>query len=145
MTLADLKAKYPEIYEAVLNEDKSQSTTSEALTAARNEGRNEGIKAERERMKAIDDLVIPGLETVTKEVTNKAKYETFITAEQCAMEIIKAQKEKGINYLTALQSDASKVDGIPFAPAPSGDISDEEEDAVLAETAKTVKNITRTL
>ena len=138
MTLAELKAKHPETYEAAIIEGKALAANPEALTAAR----NEGVKAERERMKAIDDLDVPGSEAIT----NKAKYETFITAEQCAMEIIKAQKEKGASYLGSLQADAAGLDEVPAAPDTALAFTDEQaENALLAQTAESAKAITRSL
>ena len=130
MTLAELKAKHPEIYEAAINEGKAQAPPQEALAAAR----KEGAQAERERIKAIDEAALPG----TEDLTNKAKYETLITAEKYAMEILKAQKEKGINYLNAVKADAAAIDNVPAAGEPFA--SDEDEEAALlahlAEEAK---------
>ena len=121
MTLAELKAKHPEIYQAALDEGKAQAPSQEALDAAR----KEGAQAERERIKAIDETALPG----TEDLTNKAKYETLITAEKYAMEILKAQKEKGVNYLNAAKADAAGIDDVPAAGAPF--VSDEEEETAL--------------
>lgn len=139
MTLADLKAKHPEVYEAAVNEGKAQSNqgvegaTKEALANARNEGIKAGVEAERNRMKAIDEIAMPG----TEALTNRAKYETHITAEQYAVAIVKAQKEKGANYLNALQADVAELDDVPAAGAPQTD--ETEETALLAYLASQAK------
>lgn len=88
--LAELKAKYPEIY---------------------NQAVQEGVSQERGRLKALDELGITG------EIVNKAKYETFASAEATAMEIIKARQQQGQNYLANAQTDASGIDGVtPSTP-----------------------------
>jgi len=81
MNLEELKAKHPDIYNQVIAE---------------------GIKAERERIKNIEDLAIPGNE----EIINKAKFDTGITVEAVAVEIIKAQKTKGQTFMNAMEQDA---------------------------------------
>ncbi|MDR1510894.1 MAG: Clp protease ClpP [Synergistaceae bacterium] len=50
------------------------------------------VKAERERIKALDELNIPGAEVIIA----RAKYETGVSPEQAAVEIIKAHKIAGI-------------------------------------------------
>ena len=131
MNLADLKAKHPEIYAAAVNEGVAQASSSESITQAR----NEGMAAERGRIKAIDDMALPGMETLT----NKAKYETGITAEMYAVEIIKAQKERGTNFLAAVQKDAKELDGVDASGSPQDDKG--EEDSLLAHLDKEAQNI----
>lgn len=87
----ELKNKYPDIF---------------------NEVKKEGMQEERERIKNIDELSMPGYE----EILNKAKFESGITAEMTAMEIVKAQKEKGSTFLEnrekeVLNSNVNKVNG----------------------------------
>ena len=107
MTLEDLRAKYPGIYDAAVNE-----------------GITQGVTAERERIREIDAMVLPGMEALA----NKAKYETGITAGEYAMAMVKAQKEKGVSILGDIKKDAAEVDEIPPAP---GDMNDD-----AAETAE---------
>ena len=107
MNLEDLKAKHPEIYNQAVNE-----------------GVQQGIQAERERIQTIDDMALTGME----ELTNKAKYETGVTAADYAMEIIKAQKQKGINFLNAAKEDAKELASVPAVHPPS---STEEEDSLI--------------
>lgn len=59
------------------------------------------VEAERKRIKDIEDLAMPGNE----DIINSAKFETGITAEQVAVQIIKNEKEKGKNYLNNVQKD----------------------------------------
>ncbi|AKL95007.1 phage protein [Clostridium aceticum] len=99
MTVEEMKNKHPELYNQILNE-----------------GRNQGIQNERARMQNLDDLAMPGNE----EIINKAKYESGITAEEAAMQIIKAEKAKGSAFLENRKKDVedSNVNGIDGAPAP---------------------------
>ena len=50
----------------------------------------DGIAAERERIRALDELYAPGREVIL----NAAKYINFSTAEQAAVDILKAEKTK---------------------------------------------------
>lgn len=105
----ELKEKYPEIYDEVFNQ---------------------GVTSERERIKAIEDLAIPGHD----DLVNKAKYETGITAEKLAVELIKAEKQKGTDFLEqriqdVQNSNANNVDGAA-APIEDDDIKAEEEKIV---------------
>jgi ATP-dependent protease ClpP protease subunit len=93
MDLEQLKNEHPDLYEQV---------------------KNEGIKAERERIKAIDEIAMPGNE----EIINKAKFETGITAEQVAMEIIKAEKQRGANFLKDREKDAQDLNNIEPSSVP---------------------------
>ncbi|QPA33424.1 head maturation protease, ClpP-related [Thermaerobacillus caldiproteolyticus] len=100
--LDELKAKYPDLYQAAVQD---------------------GIEQERNRMKAIDDLGLSGY----KDLIQKAKYETGASAEQLAMEVLKAQQQQRRNYLNAVQQDVeeSGVDDVPTDdPTPPS----EEED-----------------
>lgn len=103
----EFKNKYPEVYAEIVNE---------------------GAISERNRMKAIDDLAIPG----NDEIINKAKYETCISAEQMAVEIIKAEKGKGTNYLNNRQEDVYNANVLNVSASNNGDLKtskEEEEDA----------------
>jgi ATP-dependent Clp endopeptidase proteolytic subunit ClpP len=84
MDLGTLKNEHKDVYDQVVNE---------------------ATKNERERIKAIEDLAIPGNE----DIINKAKFETGVTAENVAVEIIKAQKQKGLNYIDNAQKDAENA------------------------------------
>ena len=107
MNITDLQTKHQDIYNDVMQL---------------------GIQAERARIQAIDSLAMPGLE----ELVNKAKFETGITAEALAVELIKAQKENGLEYLAQVKNDAQSLDNInPSIPDIGGDNS-EEEDAIVA-------------
>lgn len=97
MDIEKLKNNYPELYKQV-----------------KNEGYVDGVKAENVRIKAIEDMAIPGHE----ELMNKAKFETNESAEVLAMNIIKAQKEQGDNYLQNRQQEAPDLNNVGGSNAP---------------------------
>ncbi|MGE6379557.1 head maturation protease, ClpP-related [Peribacillus muralis] len=99
MNLEELKNTHPELYKQI-----------------RNEGYTDGVKAENSRIKAIEDLQMPGNEALI----NQAKFETNDSAESVAVQIIKAEKARGHNYLQNLQDDAKPINQIPGTSAPEG-------------------------
>lgn len=112
LTIEQLKNEYPDLYNQVVNE-----------------GREAGILAERERIKAIDDIAIPGNE----EIINKAKFETGITAEQVALEIIKAEKQRSTNFLNNREKDAQDLNNVEPSAVPQ-----EEKDAQNKKAAEDI-------
>jgi ATP-dependent protease ClpP protease subunit len=116
MDLEKLKNDYPELYKQI-----------------KNEGHQEGVQAENARFKTIDDIASPGF----KDLVNKAKYETPITAEQLAVEMIKAQKQAGTNFLNARQEDAEPLNQVEGAAAPQNNQSEQEE---MDKEAKAIAN-----
>lgn len=97
MNIEQLKNDYPELYEQV-----------------KNEGYEAGVNAENERIKAIENLAIPGYE----DLVNKAKFETKDTAEKLAMDILNAQKQQGVNYLQNRDLDAQPLNKVKGGEAP---------------------------
>lgn len=124
MDLEKLKNDYPELYKQV-----------------KNEGHQEGIQIENARFKAIDEIATAGFE----DLVNKAKYETPVTAEQLAVEMIKAQKQAGANFLTARQEDAAPLNQVEGAAAPQNNQSEQEKIDNEADALATAMNKKRGL
>ena len=122
MNAEELKTKYPEIHKAIFDE---------GVTA----GIAQGTVAERERIKDIDAIALVGME----ELTNKAKFETGITAGAYALDVVKAQKQKGVTHLQNVQADAEEAGNVPAGGAPQN--NDKQEEALLAHTAKRAKTL----
>jgi len=99
MTLEELKAKYPELYQVAYGE---------------------GVKAEKARFQGLQQLETPGCE----EILNKARFETGQNAAEVSMEIVAALKEQmqkgggGQSKIVALYDDAKHLDQVPPAPMP---------------------------
>lgn len=88
MNLEQLKAEHPDLYNQLLEE-----------------GAQAGADKERARIKAIEDMEMKGHE----QLINQAKFDTGISAESLAVQIIKAEKEKNARFLNDRQDDASKI------------------------------------
>jgi len=107
MDLKTLQNEHPELFEQV-----------------KNMGYAEGVKAENSRIKAIEDIAVPGNEALV----NNAKYEKPIPAAQFAINALKAQKEQAQNQLINMQKDAEPLNKIPGSNAPvQSDPMDEVE------------------
>lgn len=91
MDLNTLKAEYPELVEEI-----------------RNEAMNEGVTKERARIQAIEEIAIAGHEDLVKV----AKFDNAITAEQLAVNILKADKARNAAMLKNRNADAEELKGI---------------------------------
>lgn len=101
-TIADLNTNFPEL----VNQIKA-----EAIAEAKDSAIEEGVQKERERLKAIDELA----DKVSCDLLNKAKYETFDTAEKVAMEAIKTGAFNNTTVLKGMAEDsvdANEVKGL---------------------------------
>lgn len=99
MDLEKLKAEHPDLYTQIVNE-----------------GKEAGIKAERDRIKAIEEMALPGYD----QLTNKAKFETGITAEAFAIDMVKAEKASKQKFLNDRQADADEMENPGNDPADPG-------------------------
>ena len=120
MTPDEIKSKFP---------DACATITAEAEKAAY----AKGVEDERSRIKNIEDLAVKGHE----KLVTAAKFETPISAEAMAVQIVKAEKGKKVKVVAELESDAKELDGIEPDSAPSSDEADKkkEEDIVAAGVA----------
>lgn len=115
MTLEELKNKYPDLYNQIYKE-----------------GNKEGAKNERTRIKEIEDLAVSGDE----DIINKAKFEEILSAAETAVKIIKAQKQRGENFLNNRKEDIENSN-ITKVNSGKDDLADKEvkdkekEDALL--------------
>lgn len=116
MTLEELRAKEPEAYKAAVEVGKKEAEASSSDKIA--QARDEGAKAENERLKSIEDLRVPGAE----EVIAENKFDMSITAEKMSMKIIKFQEEQR----SAMDKNRS-VEGKNLASAVHG-VGDQETD-----------------
>lgn len=119
MTLEEIKAQHPDLYKQI-----------------RDEGREEGVKAgmaqERNRIKAIEDMALAGHE----DLVAKAKFETGMTAEQLAVEMIKAEKQKKATMAQQRTADAEELNDIGSAtasvdPTPTASADEKEREELM--------------
>jgi ATP-dependent Clp protease, protease subunit len=112
LTVETLAQQYPDIYNAV-----------------KKAGYDEGVKAERERFKALQELEAPGCE----EILNKARYETGETAEQVAIKIVNVLKSSNHSPLAAVIQDAAPLNQVdsPVVVDPVNSKNDDETEKVV--------------
>jgi ClpP class serine protease len=85
-----IKAEFPEIAEKLAKENSAKIQSN-----SKQEGFAEGIKAERERILAIEAAALEGHE----DLVAKAKQDGEMTAEKLALQIIAREKQRGTKYL----------------------------------------------
>lgn len=117
MTVEELKAKYPKVADAYKNEIMATAKTGEADQTA-------AVDAERARIKAIDEITLPGFE----DLANKAKYETPVSAEAFAMQIVAAQKKTGQKFLNDREADLNDSGVNEVNPVSNKGGADDEAD-----------------
>ena len=94
LTLEELKSKHPDVANAYKAEIMAAVKTGETDHTA-------AVDAERARIRAIDEITLPGFE----DLADKAKYETPVSAEAFAMQIVEAQKKAGNKFLNDREAD----------------------------------------
>lgn len=125
----DLKAAYPDLVANVENKAKS-------------EGIENAVKAERDRMQALDNLA----GKIAPELINEAKYgETKMTADEVIVKAFKEDKMVGNgSYMNAAKADAEetdKVEGEASGDEKTKAEKDEEEaQNLLVNAAKNCRN-----
>lgn len=102
MNLEELKSKYPEVYEAALNEGKVLGV-AEGKQAGIEEGTTAGAKAERERIEGIEGIKAEGHEKVIAD--NKFKPEA--TKDSVSALVLAAQDKKKTDAATAAAADGT--------------------------------------
>lgn len=118
MDLEKLKAEHPDLYAQVLEQGKAEASA----TAIK-----EGAAAERQRIKDIQAMAMPGHDDLVAKAIDDG-----MSAEQLAVAMVKAEKQKGTDYIAQRAADAQDLNGIPSATPPS------REDEVDAEVEKLV-------
>lgn len=113
MTLEEIKAKYPGLYQAIFDEGKKTGLADgvaqgeaagiekgKALVA--DAARTEGADAERRRIQGVEAQVIPGHEKLIETL----KFDGKTTPEQAAVAVLQAEKNLRQDVLQKLADDA---------------------------------------
>lgn len=111
MTVEKLRNEYPELVNQIIQDAQEEAVTNE-----------------RERIKAINAVAVPGVEDVVNE-----GIENGLSAGEVALNILKAQKEKGQKYIANAQADAKPLENVENTPAPE---TKNEENQAVANMAK---------
>lgn len=112
--VADLTTNFPEL----VNQIKA-----DAVAEAKNAAVEEGVQQERARLQAIDEMA----GKVSDELLNKAKYETFDSAEKVAVEAIKTGAFNNATVLNAMANESQTANEVP-ADVNDGNVVDDGKD-----------------
>ena len=100
MNIAELQANHPEIYQAALEQGKTSVDTKTIEANA--------AKAERDRIAAIHASALPGHEKIVAETV-----ENGWDAGKFAIAALKADKDKGAEFIQARNNDANPTAQVP--------------------------------
>ncbi len=104
-----------------LDIDKLKAEHPDLVASLREEAAAEGRKSERERIKALEAMALPGYE----KMLEKAKYESDITPEKFAMQMVQAEKKKAASQARNIFNDAKEVNGIDLGNGVETTLSDQ--------------------
>ena len=91
--------------ESVMDLEKLKAEHPDIVAAIRDEAIAEGRQAERERIKELEQISLPGYEALLE----KAKFQSNFTAEMLAVEIVKAQKAQASGTSQSIKEDADEL------------------------------------
>ena len=123
-TVQDMQNAYPELCNQLVQDELQKQSATNSANA------DEAVNAERERMKAIDALA----GKVDGTLLNRAKYETFDSAEKVAMEAITTGAFVQTGVLNAMKEDAKEANGVKGVVTINGE--PDEKNAKNEETTK---------
>lgn len=116
MTLEELRAKEPDL-------------VSQIEQSARNAASADAVKAERERLAAIDSIAAS---VPDQQLVNDAKYgENPCTAQELCFRVMQQSAAQGKNFLNAYEEDGkeSGADKVGAAPNAGANVTTQEQDA----------------
>ena len=122
MNLEEFLAANPEA-QAELDQ-RIEAATKDAVDAAR----EEGVTAERERMKALDEIA----HGVTAEALADAKYGDVCDAKELSYRAMMDEKLRMASYMAEAISDSLEADAIAAEPKDEDDAAPAEDAAMLA-------------
>lgn len=112
-TLEEMKQAFPEF-------------VAQMETAAKEAGRAEGAKAERERLQAIEDIENA---IADKDIVRNAKYgEKPLTAEQLALVAMQQEARIKAAVLDGMQNDGKATEGVKATPNKGNEENTQKED-----------------
>jgi hypothetical protein len=108
---------------------------------AENKARDEGMKAERERLKAIDELS----GKISNTLLNEAKYgDTKMTADAVIVKAFKEDKMLGKGYLNAVEEDTKDNDKVDSGAVEEDEKPKDEEEEMKNYLVAQAKNCRKT-
>jgi len=132
MDLQEFQSKHSALFDQVkkMGKDEGMAEVDAKVAEAKEAGKKEGIATENSRMKAIDELEVPGSEAIISE----NKFNTSETKESIAAKVLESQK-----VARAKIQKIVKDDGTTLANDLQGVQSPDNTDVVSAETQALIK------
>ena len=132
MTKVEFKQKYPDVYNSIVEDGKvagyvegTTAGTEVAMAEGKKLGALEGAEAERARIKAVQDVALPGHEKLVAELAFDGK----TTAGEAALKVMAAEKAVMASRADSYNKDGQAID----VPVPSdGDAVPSSPDAANA-------------
>ncbi len=90
----------------------------------------EATNAERDRLKAIDDIA----PTIPQNLVNKAKYESPMSAQDLAFETLQVNAAAGTKFVAKREEELNPANEVPPAGEPT-DLKDDDENAIVDKIA----------
>lgn len=112
-----LDANAPDVVSAILDEGRLSAGIVEVQSAA-NIARDEGAEAERDRIKAVEDQLIPGHETLIATL----KWDGKTTGPEAAVQVLQAEKASRTSMLDNLKADGDKTKDVKDLPSTTSKI-----------------------
>lgn len=129
VTAEELKNKYPELI-AEIEQNVKNSGEGQLVQDA--------MKQERERIAEIEKIANA---VGDKELLNKAKFETPMSAAELALEAMKKQAEAGISFMKNLNEDTKDSGVEDMDSMPCGNPQDEMEQSDIEAGAKLIAGV----
>lgn len=129
MSLQELLKEHPEL----ANEIEQLKVTAKA------EGKEEGVKEERTRLQAIDNIA----NSIPKELVDKAKYSEVMNASELALKVISDSAAAGKEYFTNAITDSAESGANDVTATPSDPADPEDKDEALMNVAVQAANSKR--
>jgi len=131
LTLAEFKEAYPEMYESIVREG-FDTGSAEGYAKGKADGLAEGSAAERDRIRAVEEQLIPGHEALIADL----KYDGKTTGPEAAIKVLAAEKALRKSKLDGFVSEHTAV-AAPAAPKDDADRQAKEQEAHASNTSLT--------
>jgi hypothetical protein len=140
MTLEELKAQHPAVYKAAFEEGKAAGVVEGkkfGIDEGKSAGIAEGKAAENKRIQAIEEIAIPGAETVVAA----AKKDINVSAEQTAALILKDQKTRHAALAAGVLADGAAAAALAAQLAPANNVAPTGDAAAKAEVDASIAKL----
>lgn len=132
-TVDELKQKFPDLTNELIQSAIADHIAKNPVNTVNVE---DAVTAERERIKAIDEMA----GKVDNALLARAKYETFATAENVAMEAIKTGAFVQNNILNAMQTETTAANNVAGVEPPAGAGTVDEKKIATDKAAQVAEN-----